>query len=106
MDDTPDLSCEDGTARDPLDGWEATHNWLVPDSTRWMQGCSSVGQSRRLITAGSQVRGLPAPPSKSRKPCASCRWVGSLVILLVIPRCGRTMGGPANCSYHGDSHRM
>jgi hypothetical protein len=39
---------------------EPTHNWLVPDSTRWTRGCSSVGQSRRLITAGWQVRGLPA----------------------------------------------
>jgi hypothetical protein len=56
------------TRRYPVDGWEPTHNWLVSDSTRWTRGCSSVGQSRRLITARSQVRGLPAPPSKTSKP--------------------------------------
>src|SRR5829696_2182625 len=55
------LTSEDDTRRHPMDGREATHNWLAPDSTRWTRGCSSVGQSRRLITARSQVRGLPAP---------------------------------------------
>ena len=61
------LTSEDDTSRPPMDGWEVTHNWLVPDSTRWTRGCSSVGQSRRLITARSQVRGLPAPLSKTSK---------------------------------------
>src|SRR5215211_1270079 len=64
MDGITDLTCKDGTAHQLVDGWEPTHNWLVPESTRWTRGCSSVGQSRRLITARSQVRGLPAPQSK------------------------------------------
>ena len=67
-DDVPDLSSNNGTRYYLLDGCEPTHNWLVPDSTRWTRGCSSVGQSRRLITARSQVRGLPAPPSKASEP--------------------------------------
>ena len=42
----------------------------------WTRGRSSVGQSRWLIAVQSQVRGLPAPPSKSTEPCAGCRCVG------------------------------
>jgi hypothetical protein len=68
LDWEPDLACKNDTRQHSVDGSEATHNWLVPDSTRWTRGCSSVGQSRRLITARSQVRGLPAPPSNTSKP--------------------------------------
>ena len=42
----------------------ATPAATQPRGTIPPRGCSSVGQSRRLITAGSQVRGLPAPPRR------------------------------------------
>jgi hypothetical protein len=85
MDVITDLTCKDGTAHHVVDGGEATHNSLAPDSTRWTRGCSSVGQSRRLITAGSQVRGLPAPPARQTSLARDADELAALVILLVIP---------------------
>jgi hypothetical protein len=43
--------------------------WQSGGGTRWTRGCSSVGQSRRLITARSQVRGLPAPRRSLLREC-------------------------------------
>jgi hypothetical protein len=51
----------------------ARRHALAPGGTIPPRGCSSVGQSKRLIIARSQVRGLPAPPEAAgHRPGGTC----------------------------------
>lgn len=71
LDDVPDLTCEDGTARDPMDGSEPTHN---PPAASLFRGRRTGREDSALCSRQPTQR--PSEVIAINKPAATSVQVG------------------------------